>query len=170
MNHPGKLAQPIPCCGKEKINIFVFLTRAKARFSLSKERVTKCYNGGTPKERGSKKVTPKTKKEQIPHHHHNRDDRKEATRRRTANKPSDHEPLEEEGTGATDGRKGNNHQGSPYRSGRPNRRPSVTVYRPVSRGYRSLSNKFKFSNPRPVQSVRYRFTDRFGPVTDRLER
>jgi hypothetical protein len=61
-------------------------------------------------------------------------------------------------------------QGLPYRSGQPNRRPSVTVNRPVSRGYRSLSNKFKFSNPRPVQSVRHRFTDRFGPVTDRLGR
>jgi nucleoside-diphosphate-sugar epimerase len=53
-------------------------------------------------------------------------------------------------------------QGLPYRSGEPNRRPSVTVYRPVSRGYRSLSNKFKFSNPRPVQSVWHRLTDRLG--------
>jgi hypothetical protein len=38
----------------------------------------------------------------------------------------------------------------------PNRRPSVTVYRPVSRGNRRLPNKFKFSNQSPVHSVRDR--------------
>jgi hypothetical protein len=65
------------------------------------------------------------------------------------------------------GRRASSNQGFTYRSGLPNRRHSVAAYRSVSRGNRRLPNKFKFSNPPPVQSVRERFTDRFGPVTDR---
>jgi hypothetical protein len=61
-------------------------------------------------------------------------------------------------------------QGYTYRTGGPNRRPPVTVYRSVSRGYRCLPSKFKFSNLTASHSVTLRFTDRFGPVTDRLGR
>jgi hypothetical protein len=61
-------------------------------------------------------------------------------------------------------------QGYTYRTGGPNRRPPVTVYRSVSRGYRCLPSKFKFSNLTASHSVTHRFTDRFGPVTDRLGR
>jgi hypothetical protein len=35
----------------------------QSTFSLREERITKRYNGKAPKERGNKKVTPKTKKE-----------------------------------------------------------------------------------------------------------
>jgi hypothetical protein len=51
-------------------------------------------------------------------------------------------------------------QGFTYRTGGPNRRPPVTVYRPVSRGNQRLPNKFKFSNQPPSQSVTDRFTVR----------
>jgi hypothetical protein len=51
-------------------------------------------------------------------------------------------------------------QGFTYRTGGPNRRPPVTVYRSVSRGNRRLPNKFKFSNQPPSQSVSDRFTVR----------
>jgi hypothetical protein len=61
-------------------------------------------------------------------------------------------------------------QGYTYRTGGPNRRPPVTVNRSVSRGYRCLPSKFKFSNLTASHSVTHRFTDRFGPVTDRLGR
>jgi hypothetical protein len=56
-------------------------------------------------------------------------------------------------------------QGFTYRTGGPNRRPPVTVYRSVSRGNRRLPSKFKFSNRTPSQSVIDRFTVRLGSVT-----
>jgi hypothetical protein len=47
----------------------------------------------------------------------------------------------------------NHDQGFTYRTGGPNRRPPVTVYRSVSRGNHCLPSKFKFSNQPPSQSV-----------------
>jgi hypothetical protein len=46
------------------------------------------------------------------------------------------------------------------KTGGPNRRPPVTVYRSVSRGNRCLPSKFKFSNQTASQSVTDRFTGR----------